>query len=168
MSRLRTVRRVLMMVGALVAAGCYTYVPVDDPTPGTTVRVRVPVTSAVTRPGMRDESFTVEGKVISHSDSLVLATETRTHLGAYRELRSVDTLRMDPAKLASIDEKVYSQGRTIALTAGIVGGAVGVALGINSVAGGGEGGGPPDDGTNPSTSIVLNPVVSALLKLVGG
>ena len=166
MRALTTVRSLVFLLGATVLSGCYTYVPIERPSPGTEVRVHVPVTSAVARPGMEEDGFTLEGRVLAMGDSLVLLSETNTQLGAYRELTRVDTLRMDPTKLSGIDERVFSQGRTLALSAGLAAAAVGGFFAFSSFGGGGAGDGPNGNG-EPSASIAVGSILAGLLGFIG-
>ena len=43
----RTITRILAVVGAAFMSGCYSYVPVERPSPGSIVRIQVPVRTAV-------------------------------------------------------------------------------------------------------------------------
>ena len=157
-------RRAAVLLLLLATAACHTYVPVSNPTPGTRVRVRVPVTSALDNGNLAPSTASIEGDVIAAGDTLVLGTMTRQEYGAYREVTLVDTLRLGPDQLLSVEQAQFSTGRTIALTAAIVGAAVGTA--IAAFGGGGEqidGGEPPPQGA----IVISNSFLSGVLGLLG-
>lgn len=166
---MRTLRRLVrpFAVTALAAfaGACYSYVPVERPAPGTTVRIRVPVTSAVQNPNRPPESFDVEGVVLTAGDSLVMVSETRRELSTFRVVSDVDTVRVARANLLSVEEQVFSKPRTFALTALVTGAAVGVVLLALDAAGGGEG---PDGGGDPVTQGAVRIPFVLLKSLVGG
>ena len=157
-------RRVLVLALVLGAGACHTYVPVTNPAPGTRVRVRVPVTSALDNGNTAPSTASIEGDVIAAGDTLILGTTTRQEYGAYREVTLVDTLRLGPDQLLSVEQAQFSTSRTIILTAAIVGAAVGTALA--GFGGGGEqidGGDPPPQGA----IVISNSFVSGVLGLLG-
>lgn len=157
-------RRGLALALLLGAGACHTYLPVTNPAPGTNVRVRVPVTSALDNGNAAPGTASIEGVVVESGDTLVLATSLRQEYGAYREVTMVDTLRLRPEQLLSVEQPQFSMGRTVLLTAVIVGAAVGTA--IASFGGGGDeidGGEPPPQGA----IVISNSFVSGVLGLLG-
>lgn len=153
-------------VGAVVMSGCYTYVPVENPAPRTSVRVTVPVNRSVTGANLAPQSYTLEGTVVSLTDSLTLETQTTATMGQFRQVSRVDTVKVARQNLLAIDERVYSQSRTIGLGAVIVAGTAALVAGIYSatVGFGGDGG---DGGGSTTNQISVEPVFRGLLQFVG-
>ena len=143
----------LLVAAVLLLGGCYTYQVVDTPPLGSTVRVRVPVTSAVDDPNTAPASVAMEGQVLQVGDTLVLARRTRREFGAFREVILFDTLRLVRAQTASIELKEFSSGKSVVLGIVIAAGATGLAL-AGFKGGGGDGETPGVD--PPSPSIVVN------------
>ena len=143
--------RAVALVAAFALSGCYTYVPVQAPAPGTEVRVRIPVQSPVEGSNVVADMMSVEGEVVSAGDTLVLATENTQTFGNFREVRTQDTLRVSRTRLASLEEKTFSRGRTIGFSALVVAGTVALVLGVAGAVGGGDddgGGGGPGNGAS--------------------
>ncbi|MDX1746417.1 MAG: hypothetical protein R3324_10810 [Halobacteriales archaeon] len=163
MSRCRQVCRVAALsLGVALLVGCHTYRPVESPSPGSTVRVRVPVTSALNNPNRAPDMATVEGLVVSARDTVVLAMETRREFGAYREIVQFDTVRLGPSQVRSIEVREFSTKRSALLGVAIAGTATLAALAAFGFGGGDEGDSPGDDG--PVASIIATPsLVSSLL-----
>jgi hypothetical protein len=151
----------------MLTAGCHSYVPVSDAEPGTTVRVRVPVTSALDGDNGPGQSAAIEGDVVAFGDTLVLAVMNRQEYGAYREVVMFDTLRLGPEQRISVERAEFSKGRTVLLSAALVFGVGALAVAaFNSGTGDDSeipGGGPPPQGG----VVVSNSVVSGLLGLLG-
>ena len=143
----------LLVAAVLLLGGCYTYQVVDTPPLGSTVRVRVPVTSAVDDPNTAPASVAMEGQVLQVGDTLVLARRTRREFGAFREVILFDTLRLRRAQTSSIELKEFSSGKSVVLGIVIAAGATGLAL-AGFKGGGGDGETPGVD--PPSPSIVVN------------
>ena len=159
------VRPLALWLLVVFAAGCYSYVPVERPSPGTVVRIQVPLSSAVSDPNRPPETFDLEGTVLSSSDSLVLATETRRELGTFRVLTESDTLRVARSGLVSVEQQVFSKPKTIGLSLLIAAGVAGVLLAALEAAGGQQGEGP--GGGGPQTAIRVPPfVLGSLLGAV--
>ena len=163
----RRARRVVLLVGLLVASGCYSYTPVSNPAVGTTVRVRVPVTSAVDDRNAAQNSVLIEGDVVESRDTLVLTTTNRQEYGAYREITLVDTIRLAPDQFVSLEQGEFSTGRTAVLTIAIVAGATALALGAFGGESGGSGGGEPPPPTPQGAVVISNSFVSGVLGLLG-
>jgi hypothetical protein len=161
-------RTALVVLAGAWLSGCYTYRPVETAPVGTPVRVHIPVSSSVDIPGRQSETVAVEGSVLALGDSVVVATETRRQLGAYRDIVQLDTLRLGAAQVTRIEVKEFSKGRSIALglvIAAAVGGAAAVAFGVG---GGSTGTGPPDGG-GPQGAVVITPsILSGLIGALSG
>ncbi len=143
----------LLVAAVLLLGGCYTYQVVDTPPLGSTVRVRVPVTSALDDRNTAPPSVAVEGAVLQVGDTLVLARRTRREFGAFREVILFDTLRLRRAQTSSIELKEFSSGKSVMLGIVIAAGVTGLAL-AGFKGGGGDGETPGVDPPNPS--IVVN------------
>ena len=150
----------LLVAAVLLLSGCYTYQVVDTPPLGSTVRVRVPVTSALDDRNTAPPSVAVEGAVLQVGDTLVLARRTRREFGAFREVILFDTLRLVPAQTSSIELKEFSSGKSVMLGIVIAAGVTGLAL-AGFKGGGGDGETPGVDPPNPSI-VVNGSVLSAV------
>jgi hypothetical protein len=161
--------RLLLTLGlfsvATLASGCYSYSAIERPTPGSQVRIHIPMRSAAASVG-GTETVTFEGTVLAFSDSLVLETRSRREYGAFREVFEFDTLRVHPGSLSGIDERTYSKRKTYAFTALVTAGAAALVVGAVQAAGGGDGNGGPGNGVVLPAKI-LKPVLSSILRLVG-
>lgn len=151
-----------LLLGAVVLAGgaCHTYTPVEAPVPGTIVRVHVPVRSAISNPNAPPQTVSVEGQVLSASDTIALATRIRQQAGLFREIVQYDTLRLTIDDLAGMEVREFSTARSLVLTGVILGGATGLALAALSI----ETGSTGDDGGpgGPVTSVVVTDVAGMI------
>ena len=149
--------RLVAAVCLLALGGCYVYTPVQTPTPGTEVRVEVPLRSAAQGRSPQG-SAVLEGIVVSSGETLVLETRNRQQAGFMQEMLLVDTVRMATDDLIRLDARSFSGTRTAVFTAGLVAGVVLVATGITSLVGGDEGGEPgngdPAQRRGPGTDIL--------------
>lgn len=150
------------------AQACYSYVPVASPQPGTTVRVHVPVTSALVGPNAAPQSASIEGEVVAFTDTLYLATSSRQEYGAYREVVMYDTLTFAPDQRLAVEQQEFSTGRTVALTGVIMGGVTLLAIAAFSGKFGGDQD-PTDPGPPaPQGAVTIsNSFVSGVLGLLG-
>lgn len=157
---------VTVLATATLLGGCHTYRTVDEPTPGSTVRVRVPVSSALSRANRSPETAAVEGQLLSAGDTLVLAVQTRQLFGVHREIIQYDTFRVASDQTSAVDVREFSPGRSIVLGTALAA----VATGAAAVAFGWGGGGDNPDapgGGGPETSIVATPsLISSLWGLI--
>ena len=157
-------RSMLLVAAVLLLGGCYTYQVVDTPPLGSTVRVRVPVTSALDDRNTAPPSVAVEGAVLQVGGTLVLARRTRREFGAFREVILLDTLRLVPAQTSSIELKEFSSGKSVMLGIVIAVGVTGLAL-AGFKGGGGDGETPGVDPPNPSI-VVNSSVLSAVWDFI--
>ncbi len=104
-------------MGATVLSGCFSYLPVESPTPGAIARLRVPVNSAVAAPGAPPETATVEGVVLEAGDTIVIEVQTRREIGAYREFIQENTYRIARSDLVSVEMRELSRNRSVGLGA---------------------------------------------------
>ena len=161
-----------VFVALLAAAGCHSYTPVSTPAPGTTVRVHIPVVSALQDPNAPPQTETIEGQVVEAGDTLVLALRTRQEYGAFREIIQYDTVRLGPDQRSGVELSEFSTGRSVALGLAIAGGAT--VLAVTAFGLSGEGGGPIDGGPPPPPSFtgpsvtVSNGLISGIMRLLGG
>lgn len=165
MGALPPLRACAIVVGSALLVGCYTYVPVERPAPGTSVRIHVPLRSVADQAGRGPRSVSFEGTVLALSDTLVLEVKSRRPVGAFRELVELDTLRVAVGELSGVEERLLSKPKTYAFAVVVVGGAAGLAVAAVEVAGGGGGEGPGDE--TPRGAVVLNRIPAAVLKLLG-
>jgi hypothetical protein len=160
--------RTLALAGALLAASaCYTYAPVENPQPGTRVRVAVPVQSALDDGNAAPQTAAIEGDVVSNGDTLLLAVTNRQEYGAYREVVLFDTLHLAKDQLVALEQPEFSTGRTVLLSAVItVGATVAALLAFNKDTGND---GPIDPGPPPPAPavVVSNSLLSGVLGLLG-
>lgn len=163
MKRIRPVLTVGLMLTA-VLAGCHSYRAVETPALGSTVRVHIPVPSALADPNAPPASISIQGQVLSSGDTLVLATTTRREYGAFREITQFDTIRLAPDQRVSVELEEFSKGKSIALGAVLFVGAAG--LGIAAFGGGGSS--PPDGppGGGPVSAVVSSSVLSMLWGII--
>jgi hypothetical protein len=156
-----------ILAGALATAGCHNYVPISDAQPGTKVRVRVPVTSALDGDNGGGQSASIEGDVVEFGDTLVLAVLSRQEYGAYREVVLYDTLKLAPEQRLTVERAEFSTGRTVLLGAVIAVGATALAISAFNAGTGDDK--PIDPGPPPPSPavVVSNSVVSGLLGLLG-
>lgn len=168
MTMRRFLRALSLLPVGLLAGACYSYVPVAQPTPGTTVRIHVPLTSAASAPNRAPETLDVEGTVLSAGDTLVMVTETRRELGQFRVVSQTDTLRMARTGILSVEEQVFSKPKTFGLTALVTGGAVTLVLLALDAAGGqagdGNGGDPPIGGALRIPPLIFQQLWSVLIR----
>jgi hypothetical protein len=158
----------VVALGAALTSGCYSYLPVEQPSPGTTVRIHVPVTRAALGTRSREpETVDFEGLVLSASDSLVLETKSRREIGAFREIFELDTLRVATEALVGIEERRFSKPKTYAFTALVTAGAAGLVVAALNAAGAFEDDGPPGNGSTTQSALRLDPIVSSLFRLLG-
>lgn len=156
---------ILCVTAVLVLGGCHTYQVVDTPPLGSTVRVRVPVTSALDDRNTAPASAAIEGEVLQVGDTLVLATRTRREFGAFREVILLDTLRLGRGQTSSIELKEFSGGRSVVLGIVLAGGATGLALAAFK-GGGGDNEVPSGPGRPPTAVVVSRSVLSAVWAFI--
>ncbi len=157
----------LPMAAALVVSACHTYRPVENPSPGATVRVTVPVVSAIADPNAPPQSVAIEGEVLDGRDTLVLAMTTRREFGAFRELTQTDTVRLAADQRLGVELREFSPRRSVVLGAVIAAGVTGLAAAAFGLGGGGDTDGPGDSGPNPAI-VVSASVLSAIWSSLGG
>ena len=165
-----TVRRafgyVIATLGVAFLSGCYNYVPVERPAPGTTVRVHVPTRSAVRAGNLPSETLKVDGVVVSDGDSLIVATKNRREFGAFREVMEVDTLRVARSGISLIEQQVFSKSKTYGMTVLVAAGAAGLVAALVKAAGGQRGEGGPG-GQGPGAQLRVRPIFQGILGLIG-
>lgn len=156
----------LACVAIAVLSGCHTYHVVDEPPVGSMVRVRVPLTSAIAGTRAPIETVSLEGLLVAAGDTLMLATETRRELGAYRELIQRDTLRLARSQASSVEVREFSTARSVVLGT-VIAGVAGLAAWYAFDLGGGQAGDDSGNGNGTVTSIVASPsIVSAVWGLI--
>ena len=169
MSRSRPSRALVAAALAILTpalSGCYVYVPVEEPAPGSTIRIHVPVPSAADNPNRAQETVSFEGTVLASGDTLLLETKVRRQFGAFREIIELDTLRIAPSQLAGMEQRLRSKPKTYAFSGVLALGVAALVAGAIEVAGGQAGDeGPGENGTTTG-AVVMN--VLSVLKMLGG
>ena len=161
--RLPNFESMLLVAAVLVLGGCHSYRVVDTPPLGSTVRVRVPVTSPLDGRNTAPASVSMEGEVLQVGDTLVLATRTRREFGAFREVILYDTLRLGRDQMSSIELKEFSSGRSVGWGLALTAGAAGLALATFKSGGGA---GFPNGSGPPPAIVVSGSVLSAVWALI--
>ena len=166
-----TLKRTLSVSGlaaaALLGSACYTYQPADAPSPGTVVRVGVPVASPINRPNQAPETVRFEGRLLALDDTVLVETKSRRDMGAFREILELDTLRVATSNISLLEERFLSKPRTYAFTAVVTAGAALLGIAAMNTLTGEEGDPDKNGGGDPQGQLNLVPVLSGLLKLVG-
>jgi len=156
-----------VFVVALLGA-CQTYTPVTNPTPGSTVRVRVPVTSAVANRNAAPETIAIEGDVVEAGDTLVLATTRRHEYGAYREIVQFDTVRLGPDQQYSVEVVEFSARKSIILGLVITAGAALAAAKAFGVGGADDKPLPGEPPPPQGALVISSSLVAGILGFLGG
>lgn len=134
--------------------------------PGSTVRVHIPVRTALDNPNAPTRTQSVEGQLVEAGDTLVLATQSRREYGAFREIVQFDTIRLGPDQRSSVELREFSTGRSVVLGVGLTGVVVFAAMAAFGLGGGQEGEGLPPD--NPTPAIVSSSMISSIVGFVLG
>lgn len=132
---------------------------------GSTVRVRVPVRSAVADPNAPDETVSVEGQLLESGDTLVLAASIRREISAFQQYVRYDTFRIARSETAGVEFKEFSSGRSVFLGVVVASGTGLLALAALGL--GGDRGGDNGDGDGNGTSGFTVPLMSAA-RLIWG
>lgn len=141
---------------AVVAVGCYSYVPVDtdagrrfDRGTGVRVHLSTPMEIDLRDVVARDIS-TVQGEVIGWSgDELAVSAFTLFTPGGFEHSAAGQTVTIPADRIAGIEEKRLDKAKTAGLTVGVV--ALTTVTGILLGEGGIFGEGEPGDGQEPPT-----------------
>lgn len=164
----RRLRASVWLLGAVLLSGCYRYIPVQTPAPGTVARVRVPVQSAVADPNAPPETISVEGTILdSAGDTLVLEARLSREISAFQQYVRLDTFRVARAELSSVELKEFSTGRSVALGAGVAGGAALMAWAALGIQGGSDGEGNGDGDGSQGFTVVLSAAARVVLGWLG-
>lgn len=157
------------VVLTLGAAACHSYVPVERPSAGTTVRAAVPVASVTANPNRPPAVLSVEGTVLATpADSVIMAIRNRREVGQFRVVVEVDTVRLARDGLLALEEQVLSVPKTVAFTAALSAGAVGVALAAYRAGSGQRGDGGPGNGQIPASMRIPPGALRAALAFLTG
>lgn len=151
----------------VVASACYSYQPVQSPAPGTVIRIHVPVASPVVRPNQAPPSVSFEGTLVSLGDTMLLEVTSRREVGAFREILELDTLRVAESRISLLEERLFSKPKTYAFTAALTIGSAWLGIKIMNTLTGESGDPDRGDGTDPLGQLILNPIFSGLLRLIG-
>ena len=147
-ARRRTGASVMLLCFALHLSGCYSYAANGGAMPEPTERVRAHLTSSgqtwlIEHSGRARTNL--EGTFIRSEPEHFLLTVWRSDLPGTTQFRTgIDTLRIPSQHVAGFEQRRLSAGRTI-LAGVLAAGAVGLAIGVMTDAGGGGDG--DGDGT---------------------
>ncbi|MCY3808974.1 MAG: hypothetical protein OXG58_06050 [Gemmatimonadetes bacterium] len=144
--RPRAARKASALACVLVLAGCYQYLPVEVPAPGSVARVQVPVVSALSDPTAPPPTVSVEGVVLESGDTLVLKVLERRRVGALREVVRENSYRVALSELTAIEVRERAPAKSAALGSVIVAGAVYLAVSALRGRSGSGGEGPGGNG----------------------
>lgn len=161
MGRRRWATRVAAVVVVATMSGCYSYVRVESPTPGSTVRIDVPVRSAISGRPDPSEVVSMEGLLVSSGDSLAIEISSLKTIGNFREIRSVDTLRIARSDVGAVSIRNFSKPKTLGLAAVVIAGSTLLAVKVFGLSGGSSGGGSPGGGQTTG-AMRVKPILSAL------
>lgn len=139
----------------LVAAGCYTYEPIQSPSPGTEVRARLTTEAAIRHSqGLENPVRNVSGRVVGFtSDTLAVDVLVARTTSVFRDVTIRDTVHFGTNEIESIEARHLAPARTALLVAGAGAGAYLIVRGITSVIGGDTGDGDP--GPPPALVVPL-------------
>ena len=157
-----------MAAALVVGSSCYSYQPIEDPGPGTVIRIHVPAASPVIRPNQAPPSVSFEGTVVSLGDTMLLEVTSRREVGAFREILELDTLRVAESRISLLEERLFSKPKTYAFTAAITLGSAWLGIkALNTLTG--QTGNPdrPGGGGDPQGQLILNPIFSGMFRLIG-
>jgi hypothetical protein len=151
----------------LAGSGCYTFQPATDVQPGLDVRTRLNVEAALRRSqGLDDPIRYIDGRVVEHgSESLSLDVLIARSSSVFQQIEMRDTVTIMNTEIESILERRLSVGRTLLVSAAVVGGAIAVVAGINSIVGGTEE--PPDDGNQTIVVPIFSFSGFPVLRILG-
>ena len=164
--RSRLLRTGCAVACGVVLTGCHTYQVVGSPPAvGSTVRVHVPVSSPLIGGNRAPRTATVEGRLLTASDTIALATRTRLPFGAFRELVQVDTFRLAASDASRVEVRELSGTRSVVFGVVVAAGAALLAFAAFDF---GPPGNPPDPpgGQEQSSVVVHGSLVSSLVGLL--
>jgi hypothetical protein len=142
--------RASAVIPLLLVAGCYSYHPLENPTPASGTRVAADLTDAGSLevanqvgPGV----VSVRGEVVeSDRDALLLALTSVLGRNEQETFWKGEQVRIPLVTVARVQQRRFALGKTILFSGAVVGGlfaAVAAFTGEGSGGGGGSGGGDP-------------------------
>jgi hypothetical protein len=142
--------RIMLGAAALCGTGCYTYTPVQSPSPGMEVRAQLETEAAVRRSeGLDEPIMRYDGVVVDATpDALSLDVLIARSTSAFQDVEIRDTVQLRTTELRSVMERRISPVRTALFTVGVGAAAFAVIKSIDAVVGGT---GDDDDGGEPNT-----------------
>lgn len=132
---------------AFVAAGCYSYVPIESPQRGMDVRAQLETEAAVRRSaGLDDPITSYEGTVVAvDSTELALDVLIARSVSAFEDVEIRDTVRLARTDIRTLQEHRLSPVRSVLVTIAAGAVVVGIVMGIEAISGGTG----PEDGEGP-------------------
>lgn len=162
------VSRVLSLaVIGTIAAGCYSYEPVQSPTPGDEVRARLTADAAVWRSeGLLDPILHFDGIVIdATADTLVMDVLVARSSSAFQDVEIRDTVRLGNRELQSIQGRKFSVVKSALFTVAAGVAAFAVIKGIDQVVGGTD---DDDDDGEPGLRVPVPGLRGLRLQVIIG
>lgn len=143
---------------ALIAAGCYTYEPIETVRPGMSIRAQLENEAAIRRSqGLDDPIVRYDGRVVEATEGeLALDVLVARTSSAFQDVEIRDTVRLPRTEVRSMMERKFSPVRTGLITVGVVAGAVAVVLGVDAIVGG------TGDDPGPGPDPTFRPVIMSL------
>lgn len=137
----------------MVAAGCYSYVPIESPQRGMEVRAQLETEAAVRRSTGLDEPITRYDGTVVEVDSAGLALDVliARSVSTFEDVEIRDTIRLARTDVRDIQERRLSPVRSVLVTVAAGAVAVGIVMGIEAISGGTG----PDDGEGPPPTFRL-------------
>jgi hypothetical protein len=154
---------------AWVAAGCYSYAPIESPQPGMEVRAQLKTEAAVRRSeGLDNPIMRYEGVVVDvASDAIALNVLIARSTSAFQDVVIRDTVRLQTTEIQSLMQRKISPAKSVLVTVGVGAAAVAVVMAVDAVVGGTD---DPGNGGDPTLRIPLFSLTASRLisALVGG
>src|SRR5688572_13210553 len=127
-----------LLLAAIGLAGCYTYTPVESPTPGMEVRARLTAEAASRHSqGLDEPVLSYAGRVVSTSaDALALDVLVARSSSAFQNVTIRDTVTLRRTEIQSVLHRKFSAPRSALFTVGAVAAGVLVVAGIEQIVGG--------------------------------
>lgn len=141
-------RRLLIVAGAALLAGCYAYTPLATPTPAAGMRLALVLNDQgryETARQVGPSVMRVEGALVETTDAAyVMHVSDVVDISGVRSRWSGETVPVQRMFVASTYERRFSRGRTVFAVAGVTSALIALVVGRNLLGfGGGGDNGPP-------------------------
>lgn len=144
---------VLLLIGLLVSAGCYRYVPDPAPAPGTEVRLRLTNEAALRRgDGSSEPQFFMTGRVVpAAGPDLALEVVLMQTIDQFSRMELRDTMAVARQEIQTLERRELSPGRTVLFSTAVAAATYLTIRGAVLLAGGGEG---EEEGPGPIQTLI--------------